>query len=209
MKAATVDSASTTRDKLLDVAGLLFISRGYEGVSVRHITEAAGANVAAVNYHFGGKQNLYREVLRSRLMAGRERKISAIKRALDSGAGLDGVIRAYISVFIDDMLSTTGGERYLDIIMAELNAGGPVADVIMDEAIIPVHTALMGAIKSLRPKMADGRITMCIFSITGQIFHVIRARNVVQHITGRRFSRKFIDEFVEHVTQFSLKGIGE
>ena len=50
---------ATTRDRLLEVAIALFAAHGYAGTSVRAICDAAGANVAAVNYHFGGKRALY------------------------------------------------------------------------------------------------------------------------------------------------------
>lgn len=55
-----------TRDRLLDEAEDLFAQRGFHAVSVREITKAAQSNLAAVNYHFGNKQNLYLEVFRSR-----------------------------------------------------------------------------------------------------------------------------------------------
>jgi len=58
-----------TRDRLLEEAEPLFAERGFEATSVRDITAAAGANLAAVNYHFGGKDKLYREVFRRRLTA--------------------------------------------------------------------------------------------------------------------------------------------
>jgi len=56
-----------TRDRLLDASEGLFASRGYAATSVRDITTEAGCNLAAINYHFGSKHNLYREVFRRRL----------------------------------------------------------------------------------------------------------------------------------------------
>ncbi|MBL4689819.1 MAG: helix-turn-helix transcriptional regulator [Nannocystaceae bacterium] len=50
-------------DTLLHAGARLFAQRGYEGASVRAICEAAGANVNAISYHFGGKQGLYDAVL--------------------------------------------------------------------------------------------------------------------------------------------------
>lgn len=52
-----------TAAKILAAATKLFAERGYEGTSVRGICEAAGTNVNAVSYHFGGKGALYEEVL--------------------------------------------------------------------------------------------------------------------------------------------------
>jgi AcrR family transcriptional regulator len=56
-----------TRERILDVAERLFMARGYEGTSMRMITGEAEVNLAAVNYHFGSKEALLREVFRRRL----------------------------------------------------------------------------------------------------------------------------------------------
>lgn len=56
-----------TRERILDAAERLFMESGYEGTSMRLITGAAGVNLAAVNYHFGSKEALLREVFRRRL----------------------------------------------------------------------------------------------------------------------------------------------
>ena len=52
-----------TCDRLLEVAARLFAARGFKDVTIREICRSARANVAAVNYHFGDKLGLYREVL--------------------------------------------------------------------------------------------------------------------------------------------------
>jgi len=53
-----------TRTQLLDAAERLFAERGYRGTSVRAITDLAGANLAAVGYHFGSKADLLAAVVR-------------------------------------------------------------------------------------------------------------------------------------------------
>ncbi|OUR98558.1 hypothetical protein A9Q84_03860 [Halobacteriovorax marinus] len=51
-----------TKQKILDSANTLFASFGYDGTSVRDIAKEAGVNLAAINYHFKNKENLYCEV---------------------------------------------------------------------------------------------------------------------------------------------------
>lgn len=61
-----IDNA-TTRSRLLAATERLLLEQGYEAVSVRSICAAAGANSAAVHYHFGSKDNLVAELLQTRL----------------------------------------------------------------------------------------------------------------------------------------------
>jgi len=55
--------SEVTRERIMKAAGRLFAERGYDGTSVRAIVAKARVNQAAINYHFGGKDGLYREVL--------------------------------------------------------------------------------------------------------------------------------------------------
>lgn len=60
MPPANTSRSAETRQKLLDAALRLFAEHGFKGVSVRDISAMAEANVAAISYHFGSKQELYR-----------------------------------------------------------------------------------------------------------------------------------------------------
>ncbi len=59
----TPEDSASTRAKLIQAAGLLFAARGMNGVTVRDIVSEAGTSLSALNYHFGSKDALYREVL--------------------------------------------------------------------------------------------------------------------------------------------------
>ena len=63
MEKVASQSAKGTSEKILRAARLLFAQYGYHGVSVKKITQEAGANSALVSYHFGGKAQLYQKVL--------------------------------------------------------------------------------------------------------------------------------------------------
>lgn len=63
---ATLDTPDT-KSKILDAAEELFMEHGFEATSLRLITTAAGVNLAAANYHFGSKDELFQAVLTRRL----------------------------------------------------------------------------------------------------------------------------------------------
>src|ERR1700738_3121880 len=60
----TRSSRDDTRRRILQAAGPIFAEQGFHAATIKQITDAAKANVAAVNYHFGSKRKLYLEVLR-------------------------------------------------------------------------------------------------------------------------------------------------
>src|SRR5215468_8407453 len=67
-KSLVVDATSaSTKTRILDAAERLFVEHGFEATSLRSLTSAAGVNLAAVNYHFGSKEELFQSVLTRRL----------------------------------------------------------------------------------------------------------------------------------------------
>src|SRR5690349_23937924 len=58
---------AVTKERILDAAEALFLEHGFEATSLRAITAAADVNLAAVNYHFGSKEELFQAVLTRRL----------------------------------------------------------------------------------------------------------------------------------------------
>jgi AcrR family transcriptional regulator len=65
-----------TRDRILKAARSLFADRGYQDTSIRAVVAKARVNQAAINYHFGGKDGLYREVLRAAIRALTEHQLA-------------------------------------------------------------------------------------------------------------------------------------
>ena len=67
---------SATKDRILDAAEGLFMEHGFEATSLRSITAAAAVNLAAVNYHFGSKEELFQAVLTRRLDPMNQRRVA-------------------------------------------------------------------------------------------------------------------------------------
>jgi AcrR family transcriptional regulator len=90
--------STDTKNQLIDAAETIIAEHGIDGASVRAITEAASANLAAVNYHFGSKEGLVRAVFERRLRPiNRERLRLLDECTARSGAPqLDCVVRAFL-----------------------------------------------------------------------------------------------------------------
>src|SRR5271166_1991773 len=76
----------TTKDRILDAAERLFARDGIEATSLRTITAEAGANLAAVNYHFQSKDALVKSVVARRVCPVNERRL-ALLDACEAAAG--------------------------------------------------------------------------------------------------------------------------
>jgi len=95
--------APDTYDRIFIAAERLFGDVGFEGVSVREIVHAADINLAAVNYHFGSKTELYLEVFRKRMRQLNSERAVLLRAAESENAGapsVEGVLRAYIAPLI-------------------------------------------------------------------------------------------------------------
>jgi TetR/AcrR family transcriptional regulator len=58
---------TSSKKKILNIAFNLFASQGFAATSVRQIASAAEVNISSIGYYFGGKEGLYREVIKSQL----------------------------------------------------------------------------------------------------------------------------------------------
>jgi len=113
---ATSDGAAglDTRTNLLDAAEHLFAHEGVDRASLRAITQAANANLAAVHYHFGSKEALVREVLERRLGPLNRRRLELLDRVetANSEPTLDSVITAFVQPTLEMVERERGGHAF-------------------------------------------------------------------------------------------------
>src|SRR5580765_6236376 len=94
----TADAAPDTRERLLEAGGAVFSEAGFRAATVRDIVTRAGANLAAVNYHFGDKKGLYAAVLQH--YAGEALAKHPPHGGLDSDAGPEKQLHAFVRAFL-------------------------------------------------------------------------------------------------------------
>lgn len=198
-----------TRTALLETAEELFLSRGFDAVSIREITETAGANVAAVNYHFNGKTELYRACLQKWFAAVARQRIAVIERVArqDTPPQLRDIIEAYVQSNLKAMLQDPEGDHLLQIIYREMSPSAVAGDLVTDVLIAPIHQALQQAISLARPDLSDRFVSRCISSLAGQILHFIRFREVIKTFVESSSEAAYLDEVTRHITSFSLRGM--
>ncbi|MCR6701022.1 MAG: TetR family transcriptional regulator [Dokdonella sp.] len=107
----------STRQRILGAAEELFARHGFAGASLRQVTASAKVNLAAVNYHFGSKENLIEEVFRRRLDELNARRTELLAQCRDrADLGLEDVLDAFVRPALELSLSDAGGAAFVRVL---------------------------------------------------------------------------------------------
>jgi len=107
-----------TRAQLLDVAERLFLARGYDAVSVRTINAEAGMNPAAVNYHFGTKQDLVAALLEDRL--------AQLPGTPEIGLSIEAIVAQSVDPLLELAVAGDLGRLHVQLLARTIRGGWPV-----------------------------------------------------------------------------------
>ncbi len=206
-----IKSNDPTRERILDQAERLFATRGFEAVSIREITGAAESNLAAVNYHFGTKKNLYLAVFRERWVE-RTRRIRADfsrKLADNPQPTVPEVVKAMAGVFLEGPLNDEERRYHVQLMQRELSHPGKALEMVVAEVVRPYQNQLADLIRpNLPPAIEEERLRLCLLSILGMTIYFTFARPAVSMVIGREYSSEFKARLIEHITEFAVKGLG-
>ena len=144
-----VKRADETRMALLESGIVLFGRHGYDGVTTRELTDAAGVNLSAIRYHFGGKDELYRAVmtqLSSEIADLIGPPIDALKSGAANAAGDAAAVRACAVTFAQTwcraVLHDQRAQRRIPFIVRELSMPSKHFAILYDKFFRPLATAL-------------------------------------------------------------------
>lgn len=196
-----------TRQRLLETAAHLFTERGFRRVTVRDISREAATNVAAINYHFGGKLGLYEEVVKFAAAHMETNKQSALRTGKEGSP--EEQLRSYIRLFLRHLMSEER-EVWMDkLIVRELADPTPGLHLIIQRGIKPNAdrlAALVGQILSCSPN--DERALQCAISVQAQcLFYRCSKPAFTRMTAGIRLSPEVVDRVADHIADFSLAGI--
>jgi len=195
-----------TRERLLKAAAQLFADRGFKKVTVRDICRAARANVASVNYHFGDKTGLYREVLQLAIETMRATTDAA--RRAGQGLPADERLRAYINVSMCRTMRSGHVTWISRLIHREITDPTPTFDAIVEQAFRPRVedlSAMVSEILDCAPD--DARVSQCVASIHAQWMLFVPNPIASRFRAKLQLRTDDAGKLAEHITRFSLAGI--
>ena len=199
-----------TRDRLLDEAENLFAQRGYHAVSVREITKAAESNLAAVNYHFGNKQNLYLEVFRSRWMPRASQIQQRFRQALKNNGNPtpNMVVQYFARAFLEGPMSADERTRHLKLISGELAQPTEAFELVVEQVFRPLFGKFLEDLRKVMPDSIDEKqMVLNVFSILSMVLYFNFARSLITRFVESPEGVDLDTRLVDHIVQFSLNGV--
>lgn len=194
------------KTRLIDLAGSLFGERGYEAVGIREICQQAGANVAAVNYHFGDKRGLYVACLRHAQSC----RVDDLVAPLPAEMPAPEKLRQFIRGMLESKLDPSRPQWHLELMLREMARPTEACREIVEDYIRPMAKSLAGIMQELLPGEEWTRQSWMIgFSIIGQVLFYHVNQPVVRLLMGdEAFDSLSLDVLTDHITRFTLAAIG-
>ena len=199
--------SDNTRQSILKAATTLFAEKGFDGASVRAIVTRARVNQAAINYHFAGKEGLYRAVLES--------AVDALTRSGPETGQVqelprEEALRRFVREQLAPLLGRDELSRYVRIFAWESVRPSKVLRQFMVSNAAPVMRRAVDLVRRFLPPQTSEQDALCsAIWLMGQCSVFVRNR---EHFTQPPFALKIDQAFVEHlsdlVTALALGGLG-
>ncbi len=199
-----------TRQRILESAGRIFAEQGFEKATIREICAAAGANLAAVNYHFGDKRTLYHEVLAH--YHGAALAARPIPRLADRPDDPAERLGTFIRWFLWLLLGG-GTPAWLGKMMArEMAAPTAALDGMVERTIRPIFLAASEIVRALvaaaGQDVEPDRLRRFTMSVLGQCLVYKHGQAVIARLQpDLEIDDAELERLAAHVTAFSLAAI--
>jgi AcrR family transcriptional regulator len=198
-----------TRRLLIDAATSLFAEHGFHGTPIRDIARRAGANVAAVNYHFGSKENLYRAVFRQLAARFDGTELQAVRDAVENSAGkpeIEEVVEAYARAW-GRPAAQPDARRAEMLVARELAEPVVGAKFLVEEFLEPLHRVLGDALRAASPRASPRVLRVGVHFLLAQLGHLNRVQLHLSEFGPERVPLLDWDEAITHIVRFTSAGL--
>ncbi len=189
-----------TRETLLDAAEKLFSEHGIQASSLRMITQQAGANLAAVHYHFGSKEGLVHAVFSRRLRPLAEERLRLLDECcdLEGEEAIEQVIHAFVAPLIRRMREAPDGSHEFAQLMGRVfsEPSEEVRSMLVQE-FKPTADRFVEALRQLLPHLSGKELMWRFHFLAGGMGHTVSCRKMVS-----RFSEGLCDSDPDEMLRF-------
>ena len=199
-----------TKDRILDAAELLFAEQGFAGTSLRAITSAAGANLAAVNYHFGSKESLIDAVFSRRLKPINRERLEWLDRLEAAGEpSLEQILEAFLAPPLRISQDPVEGESVLHVAQmighATSRPDSRIKELLLHqfETILERFTA---ALAKQLPELEPGQLLWRFLFMVGSMAHTMAISQDIKRFTQDLCDPRDVEGLIQAMVPFVAAG---
>lgn len=208
---STINSVDT-KQRILDAAERLFAEQGYHNTSLRMITTAAKANLAAVNYHFGTKETLLEEVFKRRLIplnAIRREQLELVRdraRAAGQRPGVAAVLRAFVAPTLHFCCEEPGGEHFSTLVGRALAEPDDTVRSVFIHHLMPLFNLLFDSMLEAMPGLDRDTVFWRLQFALGSTTHCMRLLGKLELLPEGVSRQVDLDLLMEELLSFITAG---
>jgi AcrR family transcriptional regulator len=199
------------KERILDAAEQLFSQRGFYGVSLRDITQAAGVDVALVGYHFGGKRELFAAVFERRAeVLNRERLelLESVRRAALPGApALEAIINAFTQPLLERSARGGPGWKSYFALVAYVNNSPEFGPVMMTRHFDPLVDRFIAVMREALPRCPPREIYWGYQFLTGALTLTFAETGRIDQLSGGLCRASDLDSVHERLAPYVAAGL--
>ena len=197
-----------TRERIIKAAVQLFAQKGYDGASIRTIVAKARVNQAAINYHFAGKDGLYRAVLGESFRALTESQV-ADAESLKSMSRED-ALRQFVRRQLRPLTSRDELSRHIQIFNWEAIRPTAVFRKFLSEEAAPFMGVATDLVRRFLPEADHRSLVLAAIWLMGQCSVFVRNRDqLAGPPTGLALDERSVDWLAETISRWAIGGLAQ
>jgi AcrR family transcriptional regulator len=213
-KSVAIDATSAdTKTRILDTAEELFMEHGFEATSLRSLTSAAGVNLAAVHYHFGGKEELFQAALRRRLDPMNQERIDLLEKVEREAGGRPLSCEKILFAMLIPALRLArdekrGGKNFLRLLGRAYADPAPFIRQFLSEQYVEMINRYKEAFHLALPQLSRHELTWRLHFVMGALSYTLAGTDALKLFAQVTAVEKYDDELLlQRLAPFLVAGL--
>lgn len=204
----TIVPNSGPKLRLIESAEKLFAEKGFEAVSVRDITKEAGANVAAVNYHFGSREGLVVAVVSRYMIPVSQARLASLERAERNGGGVEEIIAAFVRPTVELVNKSELTEKLYGQLVGRIFTE-PLVELPgdLEQTAKTVVERFTKALHKLLPDVPVEELVWRLHFVVGGLIHLLTHSGFLFRVGGNIVGTPSMETTISRFLKFATAGV--
>ena len=209
----SLEMSPTTKERILDAAETLFAEQGFTNTSLRSLTAQAKANLAAVNYHFGSKDELIEAMFARRMTPMNQERLSRLEALESQYRGqkipLESLVEAFIGPALELSRDTTqGGSLFIKLLGRSYAEPSPQ----LQDRVRAMHCEVIERFKTAftvaLPNLSSDELYWRLHFLVGALAYCMSGADMIRLIASCRITNPLeAESMTQRLTVFVTAGL--